>query len=168
MNPINIYGKSKAAAERLIGNENPDALIVRTSAFFGPWDEHNFIRQVHKQLSQSGRFRVPRDIYVSPTYVPDLVNATLDLLIDDEKGIWHLANNGEVSWAELALWTAHEFNLNRSGIDIVDHHQMNFVAPRPLYSVLRSEKANLLPSLDNALERYFQQSNLYEQLLKTG
>ena len=29
---------------------------------------------------------------VSPTYVPDLVHASLDLLIDGEHGLWHLAN----------------------------------------------------------------------------
>jgi dTDP-4-dehydrorhamnose reductase len=35
---------------------------------------------------------------MSPTYVPDLVNAALDLLVDEEKGIWHLCNDGLVSW----------------------------------------------------------------------
>jgi dTDP-4-dehydrorhamnose reductase len=39
---------------------------------------------------------------VSPTYVPDLCHATLDLLIDGETGIWHLANQGKLSWYEFA------------------------------------------------------------------
>jgi dTDP-4-dehydrorhamnose reductase len=39
---------------------------------------------------------------ISPTYVPDLVHATLDLLLDGERGIWHLANAGSISWNELA------------------------------------------------------------------
>ena len=42
------------------------------------------------------------DVRVSPTYVPDLVDACLDLLIDGESGLWHLANAGDVSWAEFA------------------------------------------------------------------
>jgi hypothetical protein len=42
------------------------------------------------------------DQRVSPTYVPDLLHAPLDLLVDGEGGIFHLANAGEVSWAELA------------------------------------------------------------------
>jgi dTDP-4-dehydrorhamnose reductase len=39
---------------------------------------------------------------VSPTYIVDLVNVSLDLLIDGEEGIWHLANAGEISWKALA------------------------------------------------------------------
>ncbi|RDC63494.1 dTDP-4-dehydrorhamnose reductase [Adhaeribacter pallidiroseus] len=30
------------------------------------------------------------DLIIAPTYVPDLVHACLDLIIDEEKGIWHL------------------------------------------------------------------------------
>ena len=47
-------------------------------------------------------WRAPSDQRVSPTYVPDLVNVALDLLIDGADGIWHLANDGDVSWSELA------------------------------------------------------------------
>lgn len=42
------------------------------------------------------------DVLVSPTYVPDLVNVSLDLLIDNEKGIFHLTHKGEISPANLA------------------------------------------------------------------
>ena len=43
---------------------------------------------------------------VSPTYVPDLVHATLDLLLDGENGIWHLTNKGAISWHDLACQVA--------------------------------------------------------------
>jgi dTDP-4-dehydrorhamnose reductase len=43
---------------------------------------------------------------VSPTYVPDLVHASLDLMLDGETGIWHLTNQGAVSWHELACEVA--------------------------------------------------------------
>jgi dTDP-4-dehydrorhamnose reductase len=52
-------------------------------------------------LRDRGRIASDRPI-VSPTYVPDLVQATLDLLLDEEKGIWHLTNQGAVSWHEIA------------------------------------------------------------------
>ena len=42
---------------------------------------------------------VADDVVISPTYVPDLTHAALDLLIDGEGGLWHLANQGAVSWA---------------------------------------------------------------------
>ena len=36
------------------------------------------------------------------TYVPDLAHASLDLLIDGERGLWHLSNGGALTWAEFA------------------------------------------------------------------
>ena len=39
---------------------------------------------------------------MTPTYVPDLVNTCLDLLIDRECGVWHLSNGDAMSWADLA------------------------------------------------------------------
>ena len=49
-NPLNVYGQSKAQAEVLIQKENPSSLIISTSAFFGPWDEYNFVHYVRKAM----------------------------------------------------------------------------------------------------------------------
>ena len=133
-----------------------DALIIRTSAFFGPWDEYNFVHYVRKALSQYEPVSVPGDIFISPTYVPHLVNVTLDLLIDEEQGIWHLSNKGELSWSDLAHEVAGRFNLDKQLIRTVTHRDMNYLAPRPLYTVLSSEKGSLLPSLGSALDEYFE------------
>ena len=80
----------------------PRSLIVRTSAFFGPWDRYNFVWAALNALRRpAGRSRRGPDV-VSPTYVPDLVHVTLDLLIDGETGVWHLANPGAIAWRDLA------------------------------------------------------------------
>ena len=84
----------------------PDALVIRTSAFFGPCDEHNFLAHLFYTLDRGQTFRAACDEVVSPTYVPDLVHASLDLLLDQEHGIWHLANNGAVSWYDFAIRAA--------------------------------------------------------------
>src|SRR5919202_1239038 len=85
--PLNVYGRSKAEAERLVLAAHPGALVVRTSAFFGPWDDHNFVTLALRELAEGRRVEAPHDQVVSPTYVPHLVDATLDLLIDGEHGI---------------------------------------------------------------------------------
>jgi dTDP-4-dehydrorhamnose reductase len=154
-NPLNVYGKSKALAEQLVLQQNPDALMIRTSAFFGPWDEYNFNHWVEAQLTNFQSVTVANDIYISPTYVPDLVHATLDLLIDGETGIWHLANSGSISWAELAYKVAEQYQLDSSFINAVSAKELAYPAPRPHYSVLSTEKGHHLPSLANALQRYF-------------
>ncbi|MEO6454650.1 MAG: family 1 glycosylhydrolase [Ginsengibacter sp.] len=160
VNPLNIYGKSKAQAEQLVLKAYPNAMIVRTSAFFGPWDKYNFINHAIETLSNNEYFAAADDIFISPTYVPDLVNVSLDLLIDKEKGIWHLTNNGEISWAQLALTSAEKANLSADKIILQTSSLMGWKAIRPKYSVLKSTNGNLLPSLNNALNRYFEEINL--------
>ncbi|MDQ3483707.1 MAG: NAD(P)-dependent oxidoreductase, partial [Pseudomonadota bacterium] len=100
--PACEYGRSKAEAESRLMEIGADSLIVRTSAFFGPWDRHNFLFNTIERLKRGEEVVASDKSIVSPTYVPDLVQATLDLLLDEEKGIWHLTNEGAVSWHELA------------------------------------------------------------------
>src|SRR5690606_25597244 len=90
--PINTYGRSKAEGERAVLDCNPDALVARTSSFFGPWDEVNVVAQALSALESGAPVAAASDITVSPTYVPDLVNVCLALMIDRERGVWHLTN----------------------------------------------------------------------------
>jgi len=155
--PLNIYGRTKAQAEEAVLKANPNALVIRTSAFFGPWDEYNFAHFVRRSLLAEETIQVVKDVTISPTYVPDLVHVSLDLLVDDEKGIWHLANHGELTWADLANEIADRFRLNRKYIQPVTNDEMDYPAKRPLYSVLSSKRGIMLPSLDDALRRYTQE-----------
>ena len=159
INPLNIYGRSKAAAESVVLKTNPDSIIIRTSSFFGPWDKYNFVSNVINTLSENNNFVAAEDIFISPAYVPDLVNASLDLLIDNEKGIWHLTNKGEISWSDFAKKVSDKAGLNIDLVDPQPLHLLNWRAQRPKYSVLTSEKGIILPSLDNALNRYLRERN---------
>lgn len=158
--PLNVYGRSKLEAEALVLSAHPAALVIRTSAFFGPWDEYNFVTAALGALASGQRFRAADDAIISPTYVPDLVHAALDLLIDEEQGLWHLANVGATSWADLARRAAELAGLDSSLVDACSTQSLNLAAPRPLYSVLASERGNLLPSLDDALSRYLRECEL--------
>jgi dTDP-4-dehydrorhamnose reductase len=152
--PLNVYGKSKADAERSVLREHPGTLVVRTSALFGPWDAHNFLTRTLRILQSGGSATAMDDVIVSPTYVPDLVNATLDLLIDGEHGVWHLANRGAVSWVELAARTAKLAKVGTQRLHTIHSRHARLRARRPQYSALGSERGILLPDLDDALRRY--------------
>ena len=154
VSPLNVYGRSKAEAERRVSELMPSALIVRTSAFFGPWDEYNFITVALGTLAEGRKFVAADDCIVSPTYVPDLVNASLDLLMDGERGLWHIANEGATSWAELARMAARRAGLDANLVEARPTAFMQLAAPRPTYGVLASARAQLLPSLEDALARY--------------
>jgi dTDP-4-dehydrorhamnose reductase len=152
--PLNVYGRSKAEAEQRVLDADPQALVIRTSAFFGPWDPHNFVAQALNTLDAGQPFAAADDVFVTPTYVSDLVNTTLDLLIDRERGIWHLTNGDAVSWAELARRACAAAGLDPSGVQSRDWDSFGQPARRPRNSALRSERASLLPSLDDALARF--------------
>jgi len=160
VSPLNVYGRSKAEAEVRVLEALPSALVIRTSAFFGPWDEYNFITVALRTLAAGKSFVAAEDAIVSPTYVPDLVNTSLDLLIDGEHGLWHLANPGASSWADLARFAAKKAGLDPTRIDACPIQALGLTAPRPTYSVLSSERSVLLPSLENALSRYFQECKI--------
>ena len=76
-------------------------------------------------------------------------------LTDDEKGIWHLANQGSITWSDFAYETAERFGLNNAFINAVPLQDLNYPARRPYYSVLGTEKGHLLPTLENAMQRFF-------------
>lgn len=159
--PLNIYGRSKAECEKQVLQSDFSTLVIRTSAFFGPWDQYNFVHWVASSLNNLQAVPAASDVYISPTYVPDLVNVTLDLMIDDESGIWHLANDGALSWSDLAYETAKQFGSDPALIQPMPIAAMALPAKRPKFSVLGSEKGILMPTLDNALQRYFDEKRQF-------
>ena len=144
--PANVYGLSKAQAEEHVLAAGGDALVIRTSAFFGPWDEHNFAWHVLAALGRGEPVRAGRNTSVSPTYVPDLCHATLDLLVDGEKGIWHLANQGQLSWHEFAVRIAEGAGYDPSLVLPIDD--------APTNTVLTSSRGIMLRPVEHAIGDY--------------
>jgi dTDP-4-dehydrorhamnose reductase len=149
--PANAYGRSKAEAEARLMAIDSDALIIRTSAFFGPWDRYNFLFNTLERLKRGEEVIASDRTIVSPTYVPDLVHASLDLLLDEEKGIWHLTNQGAVSWHDLACEVADFAKADRSLIRVVENDE-------PADTSLTSRRGVLLRSLDGGLNDFFEHS----------
>jgi len=154
--PLNVYGQSKAEAEQRMLSIHPESLVVRSSAFFGPWDSHNFVTNALRTLAAGERFAAARDLVVSPTYVPDLVQTCLDLLIDQESGIWHLSNGEALSWHQLAQRVCELGGIGTAGLEACPASAFNGQAAQPRFSALGSERGILMPTLDDALARYLQ------------
>lgn len=155
VSPLNNYGRSKARAEKEVLEINPNALIVRTSSFFGPWDDFNFATQTLMSLMEGKRVKVAKDVFVSPTYLPDLAHESLNILLDNECGLFHLTNAGTVSWAEFATKIAQKAGFDLKLVDGVPYAQLGLSVNMPRYSALATEKGIILPSFEDALQRYF-------------
>jgi dTDP-4-dehydrorhamnose reductase len=162
VNPTTVYGESKAEAERRVLEAHDKALVLRTSAFFGPWDRYNFIWSILNTLSSGERVEASVDV-VSPTYVPDLVNTSLDLLIDGGTGIWHMANIGETSWRDLAAMAAERAGFNPELVTDADDMP-------GLNTALSTERGILMPRLESALDRFFIDSEVEwsDEVMKTA
>jgi dTDP-4-dehydrorhamnose reductase len=154
--PLNVYGIAKLVGEARVRDILPEALIVRTSALFGPPSPDSFISGILRDLAEGRMCRAADDALTSPTYVPDLAHATLELLIDHAQGLWHLANRGEITWLGLARLAAERAGLSPDRVRPIAPGQLQLAAPRPAYSALGSSRGALLPSLESAVGRYIE------------
>lgn len=152
--PLNVYGRTKAQAESRVLHAYPEALVIRSSAFFGPWDEHNYVTLALRALRAGHPFRAATDTVVSPTYVPDLVKVSLDLLLDSATGLWHVSHGEPVTWSDLALLAADMARLPSHSLVKCTIAELGLAARRPRYSALASGRARLMPSLADALSHY--------------
>jgi dTDP-4-dehydrorhamnose reductase len=155
--PLNMYGVSKLAAEHRVLALVPEALVLRTGALFGPGDEDAFLRRAFETIDGGGEFRAPANVVVSPTYVPDLVNAVLDLLVDGASGVWHLANDGCVSGYDFAVTAARRSGRGDSLIVPVPSSAMGWIARRPVWSALGSIRGGGMPDLTSAIDRFVEE-----------
>lgn len=163
--PLGAYGRSKAAMEAAIGGLPGRHLIVRTAAFFSPWDRHNFAMRALDALALGRRFAAANDQIVSPTYVPDLCRAVLDELIDGTGGILHLANQGAVSWASFATALAEACGLPPSLVDPVPGTALGWTAARPPHVPLASQR---MPTLASAVQAFATAPEVLDRLARAG
>ena len=152
--PLNVYGFSKAAAEERVLGIDDSALVIRTAAFFSPFDAHNFAIWVERELRAGRDVSAAEGFVVTPTFVPDLVHASLDLLLDEATGIRHLTNQEPVSWFEFGRRVAETLDLDPRRVRPARPDQLGWQARRPAFVPLGSLHGQLLPRLEDALERH--------------
>jgi dTDP-4-dehydrorhamnose reductase len=134
VNPQSAYGRTKLHGEAAAGEE---AWIVRTSWLFGATG-HNFLRTMLRLGAERDEVSVVDDQRGCPTYVGHLARATRELVARDY-GIWHMAAEGDCTWADFAEAIFAEAGLS-CRVARISTEELARPAPRPAYSVLRSEK----------------------------
>ncbi len=132
--PLGAYGRSKLHGEAAAGEH---AWIVRSSWLFGP-TSRNFVRTMLRLGAERDEVAVVGDQRGSPTYVGHLAEATKDVLALPY-GVYHVAAAGECTWADFAEAIFEEAGLP-ARVRRITTAEFGARAPRPAYSVLRSEK----------------------------
>jgi dTDP-4-dehydrorhamnose reductase len=133
-NPLSVYGRTKLLSEAAAGEE---AWIVRTSWLFGPTG-NNFVRTMLRLGGEEDEVAVVDDQRGCPTYVGHLAAAVREL-VELPYGIWHIAADGECTWADFAEAIFAETGLS-CRVRRIASAELGRPAPRPSYSVLRSER----------------------------
>ena len=151
--PISVYGESKLAGENNVLAAKSQNLVVRVSWVFGP-DRPSFIDAMIQQAQENDEVDAVADKFSTPSYTLDIA-AMLPQFFDAnvEGGILHFANAGQCSWREYAQWAVdccHDGGLPLKAKTIGERElrdMTNWIARRPIYSVLSSRKYTKLTGI---------------------
>lgn len=138
--PLSVYGSSKLEGERAVAREAPDRhTIVRTSWLFGTAGRC-FPKTIMRLAAEREHLTVVADQVGCPTFTGHLAGALVRLAeADPMPGLVHVAASEQCSWFEFAREI-----VDMAGIDCqitpASTDEMARPAPRPAYSVLRSER----------------------------
>jgi dTDP-4-dehydrorhamnose reductase len=153
--PLGAYGRTKLAGELAVSEAaTPDFAIVRTSWLFGPHGK-NFVDTMLRLGAERDEVSVVDDQIGCPTYAGHLAAALVDIAERRLTGIVHCAGGGQCTWHDLTVAA-----FERTGTDCevkrVSTAEFGRPAPRPAYSVLRSERADAprLPDWQEGLEAH--------------
>jgi len=140
--PLNAYGRSKAAGERLLEGSGADYLNIRTSWLYAPW-ANNFVRTIAKLLREKPTIKVVHDQRGRPTSAVHLAQATLLLLERGASGTMHATDGGQCTWFEFAQEIGRQ--IGAPGIvEPCTSDEFPRPAKRPAYSVLDLEATERL------------------------
>jgi dTDP-4-dehydrorhamnose reductase len=135
--PLNAYGRTKAAGEKLALAAHPTgAYIVRTAWLYGGGGP-NFAKTMVKLAGSHPEITVVNDQLGQPTYTRDLAEQTVRLLdADAPAGIYHGTNSGETTWFDFAREIFRRSGNDPERVKPTDSTQFVRPAARPAYSVL--------------------------------
>lgn len=141
VDPLNAYGRSKAAAEQLVRQTLDEHYVVRTAWVCGAHGS-NFVTTMLRVGREQGSARVVDDQIGSPTFTSDLAAAIREVSVSGRHGTYHRTNAGTCSWYDLAAAT---FDLAGLDVDLtaMSSDELDRPAPRPAFSVLSDRHSRL-------------------------
>jgi len=144
--PRSVYGKSKAVGELTVRQASPRHTVVRSSWLFGV-DGNNFVATMLRLAGERDTVQVVTDQVGCPTWTGHLAPALLGLIEREVSGLVHLAGTGPVSWNDFAREIFRQAEIDCT-VEPASSDQIKRPAPRPAWSALASERADVIPMPD--------------------
>jgi dTDP-4-dehydrorhamnose reductase len=165
VDPINIYGASKAAGEMILRASWPKHMIVRSSGLYGLAGSSgkggNFVETMLRLAHEGKAIRVVNDQTLTPSATSDLARQIIALIDTEAYGTYHATCQGACSWYDFA---AEIFRLSALRPELTPQTtgQSGARAQRPVYSVLdnrnlREIGLDSMPPWQESLEKYLGQ-----------
>lgn len=144
--PLSVYGRTKLEGERLVLAASPSHVVVRTAWLFGVGGG-NFVATMLRLAEERDGVRVVDDQTGSPTWTGHLAPALIGLIDREVSGVVHLAGGGAVTWNGFAKEIFRQAQRSCK-VEDASSAEMARPAPRPAWSVLASERDDVLPMPD--------------------
>jgi dTDP-4-dehydrorhamnose reductase len=144
VNPVNYYGASKAAAERIVKQSKAAWAIARTVLVYGVADDprrSNIITWVKSNLEQKKKLKVVNDQWRTPTLVQDLAEGCKLIIDKRAEGIFHLSGKDMLTPYDMAVQVAGYLELDTKLLEKVDGSSFKQPAKRPAKTGFVIEKA---------------------------
>ena len=156
INPLGYYAVTKYEGEKEVMRLKK-YFILRISWVFGK-NGNNFINTMLRLSETHDTLTVVNDQVGSPTYTVDVASVIKQFVRSDKYGVYHVTNEGYVSWADFAREIFKKANKNVKVIDVTTE-EYNAKAMRPKNSRLDKSKLREngftpLPTWEDALDRY--------------
>lgn len=161
-NPLCEYANAKYQAEQEV-KKLDKYYIVRISWVFGK-NGNNFVKTMIKLSETKNEINVVSDQIGSPTYTVDLATAIVDMIGTEKFGVYHLTNEGYVSWSDFARKIFEMLKIKITVNDVTTEFY-NAKAKRPKNSRLDKTKYlnagfKKMPTWQDALGRYLKEINV--------
>jgi dTDP-4-dehydrorhamnose reductase len=144
--PRSVYGQSKLAGEQQVLAASTRHAVVRTAWLYG-LHGRNFVDTMLRLADEREAVQVVEDQVGSPTWSGHLAPALVGLLEREVSGLVHLTGSGAISWNGFAQEIFRQAERS-CRVEPATSEQMARPAERPAWSVLESERDDVLPMPD--------------------
>lgn len=158
LSPLNVYGKTKAEGEKVVLNNNSDALIIRTNFFgWGPSYKASFSDKILNNLSAGKQADLFDDVFYTPISVSSLRKQVMGLVGENASGIFNVCSNERISKFEFGLKIAKNFGYSTHLIQPISINDLSQLTSRPKDMSLSNHKLCTLlntsiPSLEQQIK----------------
>jgi len=157
--PVSVYGCSKLLGE-WFAQDAPRWYVLRVESLFGGRQARSSVDKIAVALREGRQTPVFADRIVTPSFVDDVRDATLDLLAREApSGVFHCVNSGHGTWADVGRHVADLLGADPGLLALTSVNDVRLRARRPAYCALSNEKlaaaiGRPLPTWQDAVARY--------------